>query len=95
MIVVAKLDRLSCDVAFISGLMVHRVKSEVTELGADTDPYLIHLYAAPAKKERSLISERTRAAMAAAKARGAVLEIAGYLRSTMLVPAVLVLPATR
>lgn len=71
-IVVAKLDRLSRDVAFISGLMAQRVKFVVTELGADTDPFLLHLYAALAEKERSLISERTRAAMAAAKARGAV-----------------------
>lgn len=71
-IVVAKLDRLSRDVAFISGLMAQRVKFVVTELGADTDPFLLHLYAALAEKERSLISERTKAAMAAAKARGAV-----------------------
>lgn len=71
-IVVAKLDRLSRDVAFISGLMAQRVKFVVTELGADTDPFLLHLYAALAEKERSLISQRTSAAMAAAKARGAV-----------------------
>jgi DNA invertase Pin-like site-specific DNA recombinase len=42
----------------------------VTELGADTDPFLLHLYAALAEKERKLISERTKAAMKAAKARG-------------------------
>ena len=72
-IVVAKLDRLSRDVAFISGLMAQRVKFVVTELGADTDPFLLHLYAALAEKERSLISERTKAAMAAAKARGVAL----------------------
>lgn len=72
-IVVAKLDRLSRDVAFISGLMAQRVKFVVTELGAETDPFLLHLYAALAEKERSLISERTKAAMAAAKARGVAL----------------------
>lgn len=72
-IVVAKLDRLSRDVAFISGLMAQRVKFVVTELGADTDPFLLHLYAALAEKERSLISQRTKAAMAAAKARGTAL----------------------
>ncbi|RAI37049.1 hypothetical protein CH340_01260 [Rhodoplanes serenus] len=41
-----------------------------TLVGADTDPFLIHLYAALAEKERSLISTRTRAALQAAKARG-------------------------
>jgi DNA invertase Pin-like site-specific DNA recombinase len=50
--------------------MKHRVPFIVTELGADTDPFLLHLYAALAKKERRLISERTRAAMAKAKERG-------------------------
>src|SRR5215469_12258616 len=67
---VAKLDRLSSDVHYISGLMKHRVPFIVTELGADTDPFLLHLYAALAEKERKLISERTRAAMKQAKARG-------------------------
>jgi DNA invertase Pin-like site-specific DNA recombinase len=69
-IVVSKLDRLSRDVHFISGLMRERVPFIVTELGADTDPFMLHIYAALAEKERRLISERTRAALAAAKARG-------------------------
>jgi DNA invertase Pin-like site-specific DNA recombinase len=69
-IIVAKLDRLSRDVHYISGLMKHRVPFIVTELGADTDPFLLHLYAALAEKERKLISDRTKAAMKAAKARG-------------------------
>jgi DNA invertase Pin-like site-specific DNA recombinase len=72
-IIVAKLDRLSRDVHYISGLMKHRVPFIVTELGADTDPFLLHLYAALAEKERKLISDRTRAAMKAAKERGVVL----------------------
>jgi len=42
----------------------------VTELGVDTDPLLLHIYAALAEKERKLISDRTKAAMQAAKARG-------------------------
>lgn len=67
---VAKLDRLSRDVHFISGLMAHRVPFIVAELGADADPFTLHLYAALAEKERSLISQRTKAALAAAKARG-------------------------
>lgn len=69
-VVVAKLDRLSRDVAFISGLMAKRVPFVVAELGADTDPFVLHLFAALAEKERALISARTRSALAAAKARG-------------------------
>jgi DNA invertase Pin-like site-specific DNA recombinase len=67
---VAKLDRLSRDVHFISGLMAHRVPFVVAELGADVDPFILHLFAALAEKERSLISTRTKAALEAAKARG-------------------------
>src|ERR1700733_10721016 len=67
---VAKLDRLSRDVHFISGLMAHRVPFVVAELGADVDPFILHLFAALAEKERSLIGVRTKAALAAAKARG-------------------------
>ena len=69
-VVVAKLDRLSRDVAFISGLMAQRVPFIVAELGADADPFMLHLYAALAEKERRLISERTRSALAHRKARG-------------------------
>jgi DNA invertase Pin-like site-specific DNA recombinase len=69
-ILVAKLDRLSRDVHFISGLMAHRVPFIVAELGADVDPFLLHLYSAIAEKERALISQRTRAALAAKKAQG-------------------------
>ena len=72
-IVVAKLDRLSRDVHFISGLMTHKVPFVVTELGTDADPFLLHLYAALAEKERALISERTRVALARKKAQGALL----------------------
>ena len=69
-IVVAKLDRLSRDVAFVSGLMAQRVPFIVAELGRDADPFMLHLYAALAEKERRLISERTKAALAAKKASG-------------------------
>ena len=67
---VAKLDRLSRDVHFISGLMAHRVPFVVAELGADVDPFILHLFAALAEKERAMISTRTKAALKAAKARG-------------------------
>ena len=69
-VVVAKLDRLSRDVHFISGLMAHRVPFIAAELGPDVDPFILHLFAALAEKERAMISARTKAALAAAKARG-------------------------
>lgn len=43
----------------------------VAELGADADPFMLHLYAVLAEKERRLIGERTRAALASRKAQGA------------------------
>jgi DNA invertase Pin-like site-specific DNA recombinase len=69
-VVVSKLDRLSRDVHFISGLMAHKTTFVVAELGPDVDPFMLHIYAAVAEKERSLISQRTKAALAAKKARG-------------------------
>jgi DNA invertase Pin-like site-specific DNA recombinase len=72
-IIVAKLDRLSRDVHFISGLMAHKTPFIVAELGADADPFMLHLFAALAQKERAMISRRTKEALAAAKARGVVL----------------------
>src|SRR5690349_7003862 len=69
-VLVAKLDRLSRDVAFIAGLMAQRVPFIVAELGPDADPFMLHIYAALAEKERRLISARTKAALVAAKAGG-------------------------
>jgi DNA invertase Pin-like site-specific DNA recombinase len=69
-VLVSKLDRLSRDVHFISGLMARKVKFLVAELGPDVDPFMLHIYAAVAEQERTKISERTKAALAAAKARG-------------------------
>jgi DNA invertase Pin-like site-specific DNA recombinase len=69
-VIVSKLDRLSRDVHFISGLMTHRVPFIVTELGADVDPFVLHLFAALAQKERALISQRTKQGLQAAKRRG-------------------------
>jgi DNA invertase Pin-like site-specific DNA recombinase len=69
-VLVSKLDRLSRDVAFVAGLMAQRVPFIVAELGRDADPFMLHLYAALAEKERRLISERTKAALAIRKASG-------------------------
>jgi DNA invertase Pin-like site-specific DNA recombinase len=69
-IIVAKLDRLSRDVHFISGLMTHKTPFIVAELGADADPFMLHLFAALAEKERRLISQRTKDALAVKKAQG-------------------------
>jgi DNA invertase Pin-like site-specific DNA recombinase len=72
-VIVSKLDRLSRDVQFISGLMMHKVPFIVAELGSDVDPFVLHLFAALAQKERSLISSRTREGLKAARARGQTL----------------------
>lgn len=69
-VLVAKLDRLSRDVAFIAGLMAERVAFEIAELGPDVDSFMLHVYAAVAEKERQLISDRTKAALKAVKRRG-------------------------
>lgn len=69
-VIVARLDRLSRDVAYIASLMAQRVPFIVAELGDDVDPFLLHIYAAVAEKERKLGGERTKAALAQAKLRG-------------------------
>lgn len=69
-VAVAVLDRLSRDVYFISGLMTKRVPFVVAALGPDVDPFMLHIYAAVAEKERAMISKRTKDALQAAKARG-------------------------
>jgi DNA invertase Pin-like site-specific DNA recombinase len=43
----------------------------VAELGADVDPFMLHVHAALAEKERRMVSERTRAALAVCKRQGA------------------------
>ena len=58
---------------FISGVMAHKTPFLIADLGPDVEPFLLHLYAALAEKERMVISQRTKAALTAAKARGQVL----------------------
>ena len=50
--------------------MAHKVPFIVTELGADVDPFVLHLFAALAQKERQLISKRTKEGLAVAKQHG-------------------------
>src|SRR5450755_2736424 len=82
-VIVAKLDRLSRDVHFISGLMSHRVEFIVCDLGRQSDPFVLHLYAALAEKERGMISARTKAGLAAAKARGTKLGMSARSKRAM------------
>jgi len=68
-LLVAKLDRLSRSVEFISSLM-NRARFATVEDGLECSPLQLHLKAAIAENERKMISERTKAALAAVKARG-------------------------
>jgi DNA invertase Pin-like site-specific DNA recombinase len=69
-LIVSRLDRLSRNVHFITGLMEHKVHFVVAALGKDCDEFTLHIYASLAEQERKMISERTRAGMAAAARRG-------------------------
>lgn len=68
-LLIAKLDRLSRDVHFISGLMKSKVPFIACDM-PDADPFRLHIEASIAEEERRKISARTKAALAAAKARG-------------------------
>lgn len=68
-LVIAKLDRLARSVAFISRLMEDGVDFVAVDL-PQANSFTVHVMAASAEFERQLISDRTRAALAAAKARG-------------------------
>lgn len=68
-LLVAKLDRLSRDLHFITSLQYAGVPFTVAEM-PDATELTIHIYAAMAQHERKLISERTKNALQAAKAKG-------------------------
>ena len=69
-LVVSKLDRLSRKVSFIASLMENRDLDFKVSQMPYADKFQLHIYAALAEQERDFISQRTKAALAAAKARG-------------------------
>ena len=71
-VLIAKLDRFSRKVSFISGIMEQGVGLVVADMPHASD-FQLHIFAALAQEERRMISERTRAALAEAKRRGVVL----------------------
>ncbi|MCQ0990069.1 recombinase family protein [Jiella marina] len=71
-LVIAKLDRLSRNVHFLSGLKDAGVDFVAADM-PDANKLTVHILAAVAEHEREMISERTKAALQAAKARGKVL----------------------
>src|SRR5262245_2711635 len=68
-LVIARLDRLSRNVAFIAALMDSGVAFVAVD-NPHANKLTVHILAAVAEHEREMISERTKAALAAAKARG-------------------------
>ena len=68
-LIVSRLDRLSRNVHFITGLMEHKVHFVVAALGRDCDNFTLHIYASLAEQERKMISERIKAALARSKNR--------------------------
>jgi len=75
-LLIAKLDRLARNVHFVSGLMESKVKFVACDL-PEANQLTIHIMAAFAEHEARRLSERTRDALVAAKARGVVLGATG------------------
>jgi DNA invertase Pin-like site-specific DNA recombinase len=71
-LLIAKLDRLARSVAIISNLMESHVEFRACDM-PDASRFTLHILAAVAEHERHMASERTKAALGAAKARGVVL----------------------
>ena len=75
-LVIAKLDRLARNVHFISGLLESGVEFVAADM-PEANKVMLHMHAVMAEWERDQISARTKAALAAAKARGVRLGVAG------------------
>lgn len=75
-LLIAKLDRLARNVSFIADLMNGGIEFVAADFPT-ANRLTIHILAAVAEHEREMISQRTKAALAAAKARGVVLGMAG------------------
>lgn len=80
-LLVAKLDRLSRRMSFISKLMEDTKLSFRVASMPDADKFQLHIYAALAEQEREFISKRTAAALAEAKRRG--VKLGGLRDATM------------
>lgn len=68
-LIVAKLDRLSRSVSFISALIDANVDFQAVDM-PEANKLVLHILASMAQHEREMISARTKAALAQAKARG-------------------------
>jgi len=68
-LLIAKLDRLARNVAFIANLLESGVEVTAADM-PEANCFVLHIMAAVAEQEGRAISERTKAALAAAKARG-------------------------
>jgi DNA invertase Pin-like site-specific DNA recombinase len=79
-LIIAKLDRLARNVAFISNLMEAGVEFHAVDF-PQANRLTVHILAAVAEHEAKAISERTKAALAAAKRRG--VKLGGYRGTTM------------
>lgn len=77
-VLIAKLDRLARDVHFISGLIKQGIPFVCVDAANDST-FVLHLKASVAEEEANKISERTKAALKAAKARGVKLGNPGNL----------------
>lgn len=75
-LLIAKLDRLARNVHFVSGLLETGVDFVAADM-PNANKVMIQMYAVMSEWERDQISERTKAALAAAKARGVVLGATG------------------
>jgi DNA invertase Pin-like site-specific DNA recombinase len=89
-LLIAKLDRLARNVFFISGLMESGVEFIAMDM-PEANRLTIHILAAVAEHEREMISQRTKAALQVAKARGTRVRVGGRIDEEHRVSLVLVL----